>query len=103
MIAGMNAFEILVNGQRVCVVGSNRVLHAAVFWTKFKDKEGGFGFDVGGTNDDERWEQHAVWPVPEIGIGDEVTIRLISADAVDAPLPRVSKPYPKPPTPPRRT
>jgi hypothetical protein len=96
----MNAFEILVNGTPVCVAGANPVFHAGLSWSRFRDKDGGFGFDVGGSNDDEQWEHGVVWPVPAIGIGDEVTIRLISTDSVDAAVPRVSSPYPKPPTPP---
>lgn len=98
----MNAFEILVNGERVTVASANRVLRATVYWTRFIEGNGGFGFDVGGTNDEEFWANHGVWPVPVVGVGDEITIRIISTNSIDPPLPRVSAPYPKPTTPPQR-
>ena len=89
----MLAFQILVNGEVVCTAGappSHRVLSTIVSWTHREPDQ--IGFHVGGVPDAD---QHLDWNVPEVGIGDEISIRIIDTDDVDQPdnaRPKIDRP-----------
>jgi hypothetical protein len=103
----MIAFEISLNGQRICTagVGSRGVLHAMVTWVlrdpasaaatprkktarplraKKSDADAAreeLLLQVGGLSDNT----HHDWPCPGLQRGDEVLIRVSETTAVDAP------------------
>jgi hypothetical protein len=82
----MKTFVVSVNGKRLCRagIGQNGVLTAIVNWVgggSQRTAEGHFGFHVGGL--DSRTGEHVGWAVPELQLGDEVTIRLEEGDQID--------------------
>ena len=80
----MLAFEILVNGKRICVAGTapvNRVLSAALSWTHHEPDQ--LRPHVGGIPAET--DQHFNYHVPEIGLGDELLIRIVETDDIDEP------------------
>lgn len=77
----MLAFEILVNGQRVCQPGVGRALSAVISYEHHQP--GQITFFVGGVPLDT--EALHAWNVPQIGVGDEVTIRIVETDTPDSP------------------
>ena len=83
----MKALEVFVNGQRACVAGVGREgdLTATVDWAGKGGREDVFmhvGGTVGATN------EFVEWAVPRIGVGSEITIRVVEADTVDPPAKR---------------
>ncbi len=77
----MIAFEVSVNGKRVCVAGAERVSSVSLHWAHHSPQR--VGFSVGGVSSEGGVDHHCEWDVPPIGVGDEVTIRIVEADAVD--------------------
>ena len=75
----MLAFEISVNGTRQCVAASKRVLSAAITAT---GDHSDLIMNVGGISDATD-DTHLRWDTPQIGIGDEVTIRIVDTDSPD--------------------
>jgi hypothetical protein len=85
----MIAFVLSVNGQRICTVGvgDSGVLGAHVSWVGRSGEPGDLDFSVGGL--DTHTDEHIRWPqLPEIKVGDTVTIQVIETDTVDAPTDR---------------
>jgi hypothetical protein len=84
----MTAFEILVNGKRLCVAGTLTadVVSIAVNWVRRVSEHAPdrIQFHVGGLIAD-RPHEHFGWNTPRIGVGDEVTIRIVEVDACDTP------------------
>jgi hypothetical protein len=78
----MLAFEISVNGKRVCTATLERVLSTVVTCTSHTPDH--IDFRVGGVPETSVGE-HIEWETPRIGIGDEVTIRIIETDSADPP------------------
>ena len=79
----MLAFQILVNGNVVCTAGvgpDGRVFASALSWTHRQPEQ--VSFTVGGVPETD---QHLDWNAPEISVGDEITIRIIETDEIDAP------------------
>jgi hypothetical protein len=83
----MKAFEVL-NGHHVCLagVGENGVLCTNVAWMGKPGVLGHFWLSVTGL--DNAAEEHVRWSVPTIGVGTEITIRVVEAAAVDVPATR---------------
>lgn len=90
-------FEVLKNGQRVCMSGINGdgVLSAMVNYVQHEDHDPHFGLRIGGlgkyaasTN-----REHVNWPSSDIEIGDEITIRILPAGEFESP--EEAKPYPE--------
>jgi hypothetical protein len=82
----VKAFEVFVNGRRVCMagVGPDGVLSAILDWVGGGPRhpaEGSFDLHVGGL--DSRTDEHVDWSVPEVGVGDEVTIRIVETEDID--------------------
>jgi hypothetical protein len=84
----MRAFEISLNGKKLCVagIGDNGVLSAIVNWTG-KSGEGDSSIAVGGlvgsTGEHIRW----IEPKP-LQLNDELHIRIIDTDKADKPVER---------------
>jgi len=80
----MVAVEVSVNGTRICTAAADRVLSVIVSWTP---NANAFNFHVGGIRSQDNGD-HCDWDVPEIGIGDEVTIRLVDVESPE-PAPKI--------------
>ena len=81
----MKAFVISLNGQPFVTagVGDDRVLVTGISWvggSPPRPAEGRLHFHVGGI--DGRTGEHVRWSVPEIGVGDEITIKIIETNQV---------------------
>jgi hypothetical protein len=81
----MVALELSINGQRACLAGASGVVWSTMFWGRFVNADGESKLRVGGREYGQpkggafyRWAEHG------LKIGDEVTVRLIESDAVDA-------------------
>jgi hypothetical protein len=79
----MKAFVVSFNGQPFVTagVGDDGVLATTVTWvggSPPRPADGRLHFRVGGV--DGRSGEHIDWSVPEIGVGDEITIRIIETD-----------------------
>jgi hypothetical protein len=89
----MKAFHILVNGKPCCTagIGLMGVLHVIVNWVRRKGepREGEFDLSVGGL--DITSEEHVRWSAPRIGVGDEITIRVVESDQINTPARRYSR------------
>jgi len=84
-------FEILKNGERVCVAGidGDGVLSCIVNYVKGSDEEGTHDLNIGGIgifDSSRNSRNHAVWPAPKISPGDEITIRILPPGAFDLPF-----------------
>jgi hypothetical protein len=76
----MKAFVVCLNGQPFVTagVGDDGVLATGLTWvggSPPRTAEGRLTFHVGGI--DGRTEEHVDWSVPEIRVGDEITIKII--------------------------
>lgn len=80
----MIAYEILVNGHRVCIAGASGVFDATVCWTPAMGNNP--RLTVGGIDKNDFGNWHVDWSAPTVGVGDEVTIRIVSTDSVDPPI-----------------
>ncbi len=87
----MVAFEVHVNGKHLVTagVGQDGVLSTILSWAIGPPPRVGHGamrFGVGGADATD----HLDWKVPEVGVGDEITIKLVNveADAITAPTSR---------------
>jgi len=87
----MKALLVLVNGERLCLagVGKDGVLNAGVTWVGGKRLEGRgkitqrLELMVGGLNSITR--EHLRWHSPKrLKVGDEITIKVVSAKSVDS-------------------
>jgi hypothetical protein len=81
----MKAFVVALNGQPFVKagVGADGTLSANVTWIGCAPPslaESGMGLIVHGI--DSRSGEHVRWSVPEIGVGDEITIKIIETDQV---------------------
>jgi len=77
----MKAFEVYLNGKYLATAGTDHVLSTIVSWSNVSPpaKPGGeFHFHVGGI--DPLTSEHVDWSVPEVGVGDEITIKIIETD-----------------------
>jgi hypothetical protein len=89
----MKAFSVLVNGQKVATIGigDSGVLSAIVNWVPNRPPEigGEFSLSLGGlAHRVGASGEHLRWQAPSLGVGDEVTIRLVEVEQVDPPAHR---------------
>jgi hypothetical protein len=77
----MIAFEVLVNGARVCTAGAGDTgVLSTIVSSVGKRQE--IKLEVGGLSDDAQLK----WPVPStLRVGDEVTVRIVETDQPDQP------------------
>lgn len=80
----MKAFEIHLNGLHLFTagIGENGVLSTVITWVGGSPPRpnAGFFFRAGGV--DGGTGEHVEWSVPAIGVGDEVTVKIIETDQV---------------------
>jgi hypothetical protein len=93
----MRAFEISINGKKVCTAGIEEGVLSAILSLVMRAPEGESGekalegpkLEVGGLlTQGEGARENADWLSRDLTTGDEVTIRLVEVDSVDAPLRR---------------
>jgi hypothetical protein len=90
-------FEILKNGERICVAGINGdgVLSLGVTYVKHAGEEGAHSLDISGLgmyDGSQNRQHHAAWPAPRISPGDEITIRILPPRKFDEPFGMTSSP-----------
>ena len=79
----MLAYEVLVNGRRVCIAAAGTSLGANVLWSRNRPSPLLF---VEGTEIDASGGDWPIWwPAQHLSVGDEVTIRIIETDSRDPP------------------
>ena len=80
----MFAFEVSVNGKKLFVAGAppGGVLSSMLSWTCRHPER--LQFHVGGLPGDGS-QDHIEWKTPQIGVGDEIVIRITDSDATDEP------------------
>ncbi|MCS7469681.1 hypothetical protein NZK35_23775 [Stieleria sp. ICT_E10.1] len=83
-------FEILKNGERVCISGINGdgVLSVGLTYVKHPDQELTHDLQIGGLgmfDGSQDRQHHVAWPPPDVTTGDEITIRILPAGEYDEP------------------
>ncbi|PAY19035.1 hypothetical protein CKO51_12850 [Rhodopirellula sp. SM50] len=83
-------FEILKNGERVCLSGINGdgVLSVGLTYVKHPGQEHSHDLQIGGLglyDGSQDRQHHAGWPSPDVTTGDEITIRILPAGEYDEP------------------
>jgi hypothetical protein len=83
-------FEILKNGERICISGINGdgVLSVGLTYVKHPGQEQSHDLQIGGLgmfDGSQDRQHHAGWPSPEVTTGDEITIRILPAGDYDEP------------------
>jgi hypothetical protein len=80
----MKAFMLFVNGEHLCTagVGCNGVLTAHVTWVGKPGSDGDLFMSVGGL--DSSTDEHVRWKVPNLHVGDEVSILVVERDGIDS-------------------
>ena len=78
----MVAFEIHVNGKHLATagVGQNGVVSTILSWSIGPEPQvphGQMTFGVGGADATD----HLDWAMPSVGVGDEITIKLVNVEA----------------------
>ena len=80
----MRAFEVYVNGRYLLTAGvRDGVLSGGITWAGRSSPHltsGNYILHVGGIDGDI--DEHVNWSVPELGLGDEITIKLIESDQI---------------------
>ena len=83
----MEAFEVLVNGVRVCTVGVPHNGVASVIVSHFSPgSDDRYMLRAGGL--DVTTREYIHWDFPPLSFGDEITIRLVDTESVDDPAHR---------------
>ena len=93
----MLAFEVFVDGERVCVAGMEdwavmSVILTAVHEgeTRGRRREGKLDVSTGGLTEDDAdgLAYHARWPRIDLAVGSQVTVNILDIDDPDPPLKR---------------
>lgn len=82
----MKAFAIFVNGQRVCSIGLAPNNGRSVQFLWIGGPEEHVFLHAGGMDD----RDHVNWTMPELEVGDEVTVKVVECDSPDPPSSRKS-------------
>ena len=90
-------FEIVVNGERVCISGleGDGVLATMVNFVKHADEDGKYELSIGGLGrflSTQDHPHHADWPKPSVSIGDVITIRILPEGEFDLPQNMIGSP-----------
>ena len=85
----MRAFEIYVNGERVCLAGvTDRSVLTTIIDYSGRDREP-LHLHVGGLLIPQ--EEHVRWQDRDLDVGDEIRVRIVETDEVDPPAKRFRK------------
>src|SRR3954447_17892356 len=84
----MKAFEVFLNGERLCLAGiaGNCVLSVMITHVKRTVDRDEVGFRVGGLVSDI--DEHVDWAKAQLSTDDEVLVRIIDSDSADEPKER---------------
>lgn len=90
-------FEILKNGKRVCISGINGdgVLSVGLTYVKHPGQELAHNLSINGLglfDGSQDRHHHAGWLTPDVTVGDEITIRILSEGEFDNPYGMTAKP-----------
>jgi hypothetical protein len=82
----MQAFEVSVNGEKLCLagIGVDGVLTAIVNWAG-RQGEGSFFLEVGGLISQTKEHVHWISQKP-LSVGDNIQVKIIETDATDNPI-----------------
>lgn len=85
----MRAFEISVNGERLCVAGSvhTNVLNAAITYLSKRQE---FDMRVGAIVMDDNLSNYAYWVKRSLSVGDVVQLKIVDVPEADEPIERKS-------------
>ena len=85
----MIAFEVFIAGHRVCLagVGDEGTFNVIVGCTS-NAANSYCGYHLSVSGGDRRTDEFFDWSAPSIGVGSEVTVRVVETDAVDDPSER---------------
>jgi hypothetical protein len=86
----MKAFEVFLNGERLCLAGlaGRCVLTVIIDHVKGKvDPVDDLGLHVGGLISDT--DEHVIWSRAQLNTDDEVRVRILESDSADEPTKRV--------------
>ena len=83
-------FEILKNGERVCISGikGDGVLSVGVTYVKHPGQDSAHDLEIGGLgmfDGSQTHQHHATWLSPVVATGDEITIRILPPGNYDQP------------------
>src|SRR5260221_10801313 len=87
----MKAFEVFLNGERLCLAGiaGRCVLTVIIDHVKGKDDPvDEINLQVGGLISNTH--EHVIWSRTQLGTGDEVRVRIIESDSADEPAERMA-------------
>ncbi|MBW3598037.1 MAG: hypothetical protein KY475_12260 [Planctomycetes bacterium] len=81
----MKAIATSVNGRHICTAGvrESGLIDARVRWGGAEGGVRSYHMFVGAINHETK-EKNS-WHMPEIGVGDEVTLKILEAETVDPP------------------
>ncbi len=82
----MVAFELVLNGKRTAVIGLNGGLFNVMVST-VDDGLKSVQVNASGMSEVSSDAEQVHWPLPELGVGDELTIRIVETDLVDQAVP----------------
>lgn len=80
----VKAFVIFVNGERICSMGLTPNNTRSVQFAWIGGPEGQVFLHAGGMDD----RDHVDWEMPELEVGDEVTVKVMDCDETDPPTRR---------------
>jgi hypothetical protein len=88
----MPTFEVFVNGKLACRAGidPDGGLHAILSWRGRPRRGADAALQLSVSGVDGRTEESVRWPVPDLSVGDEVTIRVTDAGDGDAAADRTA-------------
>jgi len=88
----MIAIELYVNDQKISTASlENGVMSAIVNWIKLQEEDDSWHAGISLAGLDNKTSEHVRWVQQDLGVGDEVRIRLVETDTVDAPVARELK------------
>ena len=91
----MIALELYVNDRKVSTAAvEHGVMSAIVNWVQLRKDAGQWNAGISLAGLDDETAEHLKWFQQDLAVGDEVRIRLVETDAIDAPVERELKPEP---------
>lgn len=85
----MRAFEVHLNGKKVCTAGLPRDCVLTAIVNHVSNPGEGFGLTVGGLNC--AIDEHVRWKNARLRVGDEVRVKIVETDSVDRPSKRFKR------------
>ena len=85
----MRAFEVHLNGKRLCVAGfdGDGVLNTVVNHLAGPGRDAVLELRIGGLISST--DEHVDWHYAKLSVGDEITLKIIETDSADKPTNRI--------------